>query len=156
MGGEIAPSKYPFGHWISIELTIFALRVLHDIPTPFAVLDNGMTGSAVEAAPCLLHKDTVRTRFDRDTFHRFLLSFYKYTGHLQSLYQATELSPGEGTSLTILRGGIAVVVNCQQTGRALARHSRGTNVDYGGKTIIASASEDKDFPTVSDNERPLF
>ena len=30
------------------------------------------------------------------------------------------------------------------------------NVDYGGKTILASADEDKDFPTDSDNERPLF
>jgi hypothetical protein len=79
-----------------------------------------------------------------------------YAGHLQSLYQATELSPSEGASLTILRGGIAVVVNCQQTGKALAGHSRGTNVGYGGKTIIASAGEGKDFPTVSDNERPLF
>jgi hypothetical protein len=76
MGGEIAPSKHPFGRWIGIELTIFALRVLHDIPTPFAAFDNGMTGSTVEAAACLLHKDTVYTRFDRETFHRFALSFF--------------------------------------------------------------------------------
>ncbi len=49
-----------------------------------------------------------------------------------------------------------MVMNCQQTGRTLARPYRGTNADYGGKTIIACASEDKYFPTVSDNERPLF
>jgi len=73
-----------------------------------------------------------------------------------SLCSATELSPSEGTSLTILKGGIAVVVNYQPTGKALARHSRGINVDYGGKTIITSPEEDKDFPTGSDNERPLF
>ena len=30
------------------------------------------------------------------------------------------------------------------------------HVDYGGKTILISAEEDKDFPTGSDNERPLF
>ena len=71
MGGEIAPSEDPFGGWISVELAIFALRVLHDIPTPFAALDNGMTGSAVEAAARLFHKETVHTRFDRNTFHRF-------------------------------------------------------------------------------------
>ena len=71
MSGEIAPSKDPFGGWISVELAIFALRVLHDIPTPFAVLNNGMTGSAVEAAARLFHKETVQTRFDRYTFHRF-------------------------------------------------------------------------------------
>ena len=79
-----------------------------------------------------------------------------YDGHLTSLHQATELSPSEGTSLTILKGGIAVVVNFQSTGKALARHSRGMYVDYGGKTIITSAEEDKAFPTGSDNERPLF
>ena len=79
-----------------------------------------------------------------------------YDGHLTSLHQATELSPSEGTSLTILKGGIAVVVNYQSTGKALARHSRGLNVDDGGKTILTSAEEDKDFPTGSDNERPLF
>ena len=76
MGGEIAPSKDPFGCWISVELAIFALRVLHNIPTPFAALDNGMTGSAVKAAARLFHKETVRTWFDRHTFHRFALSFY--------------------------------------------------------------------------------
>jgi hypothetical protein len=79
-----------------------------------------------------------------------------YDGHLTSLLQTTELSPSEGTSLTILKGGIAVVVNYQSTGKALARHSRGMNVDYGGKTILTSAAEDKGFPTGSDNERPLF
>ena len=79
-----------------------------------------------------------------------------YSGHLTSLHQATELSPSEGTSLTILKGRIAVVVNCQSTGKALARHSRGMNVDYGGKTILTSTEEDKDFPIDSDNERPLF
>ena len=76
MSGEIAPSKDPFGGWISVELAIFALRVLHDIPTPFAALNNGMTGSAVEAAARLFHKETVHTRFDRHTFHRFALPFY--------------------------------------------------------------------------------
>jgi hypothetical protein len=76
MGGEIAPSKHPFGRWIGIELTIFALCVLHDIPTPFAAFDNGMTGSSVKAATCLLHKSTVYTRFNRETFHRFSLSFF--------------------------------------------------------------------------------
>jgi len=76
MGGEIAPSEDPFGCWISVELAIFALRVLHNIPTPFAVLDNGMTGSSVEAAACLFHKETIYTRFDRNTFHRFALPFY--------------------------------------------------------------------------------
>ena len=79
-----------------------------------------------------------------------------YDGHLTSLHQATELSPSEGTSLTILKGGIAVVVNYQSTGKALARHSRGMYVDYEGKTILTSAEEDKAFPTGSDNERPLF
>ena len=76
MGGEIAPSREPFGRWISVELAIFALRILHDIPTPFAGLDNRMTGSPVEAAACLFHKDTVRARFNRDTFHRFSIPFY--------------------------------------------------------------------------------
>jgi hypothetical protein len=51
-----------------------------------------------------------------------------YDGHLTSLHQATELSPSEGTALTILKGGIAVVVNYQATGKALARHSRGMYV----------------------------
>ena len=73
-----------------------------------------------------------------------------------SLCQATELSPSEGTSLTILKGRIAVVVYYQPTGKALARHFRGMNIGYGGKTILTSAAEDKDFPTGSDNERPLF
>jgi hypothetical protein len=79
-----------------------------------------------------------------------------YDEHLISLHQATEPFPSEGTSLTILKGGIAVVVSYQSTGKALARHSRGMYVDYGGKTIITSAKEDKAFPTGSDNERPLF
>ena len=79
-----------------------------------------------------------------------------YEGHLTSLHQTTELSPSEGTSLTILTGGIAVVVNYQSTGKALARHSRGINVSYGDKAVITSAEEDKDFPTGSDDERPLF
>jgi hypothetical protein len=86
MGGEIAPSKHPFRRWISIELTVIALRVLHDIPTPYAVLDNRMTGSAVEAATCLLHKDTVRTRFDRDTFHRFALPFLESPRHINKAF----------------------------------------------------------------------
>jgi len=76
MGGEIAPAKDPFGRWIGVELAIFALPILHDIPTPFAALDNGMTGSPVEAAACLFHKDTICTRFNRDTFHRFSIPFY--------------------------------------------------------------------------------
>ena len=76
MGGEIAPSKDPFGRWIGVELAIFALPMLHDIPTPFAGIDNGMTGSPVEAAACLFHKDTIRTWFNRDTFHRFSILFY--------------------------------------------------------------------------------
>ena len=76
MGGEIAPSEDPFGCWISVELAIFALRVLYDIPTPFTALDDGMTGTSVEAAARLFHKETVHTRFDRHTFHRFTLPFY--------------------------------------------------------------------------------
>jgi hypothetical protein len=101
MRGEIAPAKDPFGCWISVELAIFALRVPHDISTPFAALNNGMTGSPVEAAAGLFHEETIHTRFDRDTFHRCSLPFL-YNGHLTSLDQATELSPGEGTSLTTL------------------------------------------------------
>ena len=76
MGGEIAPAKDPFGRWIGVELAILALPILHDIPTPFAGIDNGMTGSPVEAAACLFHKDTIRTWFNRDTFHRFSTPFY--------------------------------------------------------------------------------
>jgi hypothetical protein len=76
VGGEIAPSKHPFGRWIGIELTVFALPILHDISTPFAAFDDGVTGSAVEATTCLLHKNTVDTRFNRDTFHRCSLSFF--------------------------------------------------------------------------------
>jgi hypothetical protein len=75
MRGKIAPSKDPFGGWISVELAIFALRVLHNIPTPFALLNNGMTGPSVEAAARLFHKETIHTRFDRHTFHRFALPF---------------------------------------------------------------------------------
>jgi hypothetical protein len=41
-----------------------------------------------------------------------------YEGHLTSLHQVTELSPSEDTSLTILKGGIAVVVHYQPTGKA--------------------------------------
>ena len=81
VGGEIAPSKNPFGRWISIELAIFALSILHDIPATFTGIDNGMTGSPVEAAAGLFHKETVHTRFDRDTLHRFALPFL-YDGHL--------------------------------------------------------------------------
>ena len=78
-----------------------------------------------------------------------------YDGHLRSLHQATELSSSEGASLTGLKGGIAVVVNYQPTGKALARHSRDMNVEYKQKIIRNYAKEDKDFPTGSDNERPL-
>ena len=77
MGGEIAPPKDPFGCWIRVELAILALRVLHDIPTPFAVLNNGMAGTPIEAAARLFHKETVHTRFDRHAFHRLALSFYR-------------------------------------------------------------------------------
>ena len=76
MGGKIAPSKEPFGRWISVELAISALLILHDIPTPCAGIDNGMTGAPVEAAACLFHKDTVRTWFNRNAFHRFSIPFY--------------------------------------------------------------------------------
>ena len=76
MGGEIAPAKDPFGRWIGVELAIAALLILHDIPTPLAGIDNGMTGSPIEAAAGLFHKDTMRTRFNRDTFHRFSILFY--------------------------------------------------------------------------------
>jgi hypothetical protein len=34
-----------------------------------------MTGSSIEAATRLFHKETVRTRFDRNTFHRLALPF---------------------------------------------------------------------------------
>jgi hypothetical protein len=68
-----------------------------------------------------------------------------YDGHLRSLHQATELSSSEGASLTILKGGIAVVVNYQSTGKALARHSRGMNVEYKHKIIRDFAQEDKGF-----------
>jgi hypothetical protein len=76
MGGKITPPEDPFGGWISVELAIIALRVLHDIPAPFTGFNNGMTGSSIEAAARLFHKQTVRTRFDRHTFHRFALPFY--------------------------------------------------------------------------------
>jgi hypothetical protein len=155
MGGKIAPSEDPFGGWISVELAIIALRVLHDIPASFAGFNNGMTGPSIEAAARLFHKQTVRTRLDRHTFHRFALPFL-YDGHLRSLHQATELSSSEGASLTVLKGGIAVVVNYQSTGKALARHSRGMNVEYKHIIIRNYAKEDKDFPSGLDNERPLF
>lgn len=47
------------------------------------------------------------------------------------------------------------MVNCQHAGKISARHSRGTQVDYGGKTIVTSSAEDKDFLTVSDDEGSL-
>jgi hypothetical protein len=47
-------------------------------------------------------------------------------------------------------------VNYQSTGKALARHSRGMNVEYKHIIIRNYAEEDKDFPTGSDDERPLF
>jgi hypothetical protein len=76
MSRKIAPPEDPFGCWISVELAIFALGVLYDIPTPLAGLNNGMAGSPIEAAARLFHKETVRTRFNRHAFHRFALSFY--------------------------------------------------------------------------------
>ena len=36
MGGEIAPPKDPFRRWISVDLAILAIVVLHDVATPFA------------------------------------------------------------------------------------------------------------------------
>src|SRR2546426_11680795 len=75
MGGKIAPPKGPFRRWISIDLAILAIVVLHDVPTPFAALDNRTTGSPIEATARLFHKSAVRTRFNRDTFHRFVWSF---------------------------------------------------------------------------------
>ena len=36
MGGEIAPPKDPFRRWISVDLAILAIVMLHDVPTPFA------------------------------------------------------------------------------------------------------------------------
>jgi hypothetical protein len=71
MRSKITPSEDPFGGWISVELAIITLRILHDIPTPFTGFNNGMTGSSIEAAARLFHKHTVRTRFNRHTFHRF-------------------------------------------------------------------------------------
>src|SRR5215471_2406649 len=75
MGGEIASPKDPFRRWISIDLAILAIVMLHDVPTPFAGLDNRTTGSPIEATARLFHKSAVRTRFNRDTFHRFAQSF---------------------------------------------------------------------------------
>ena len=75
MRGEIAPSKDPFRRRISVDLAILATVVLHDVPTPFAALNDGTTGSSIEATARLFHKDAVQTRFDRDTFHRFVRSF---------------------------------------------------------------------------------
>ena len=75
MRGEIAPPKDPFRGWISVDLAILAVVVLHDVPTPFAALNDGTTGSSVEATARLFHKDAVHTRLNRDTFHRFVRSF---------------------------------------------------------------------------------
>jgi len=75
MGSKIAPPQDPFRPWISVDLAILAIVVLHDVPTPFAGLDNRTTGSSVEATARLFHKSAVRTRFNRDTFHRFAQSF---------------------------------------------------------------------------------
>ena len=36
MGGEIAPPKDPFRRWISVDLAILAIVVLHDVATPYA------------------------------------------------------------------------------------------------------------------------
>ena len=75
MRGEIAPSKDPFRRWISVDLAILAVVVLHGVPTPFAGLNDGTTGSAIEATARLFHKDAVQTRLNRDTLHRFVRSF---------------------------------------------------------------------------------
>src|SRR5262249_57081869 len=75
MGRKIAPPKDPFRRWISVDLAILAVVVLHDVPTPFARFDNGTAGSPIEATTRLFHKEAVHTRFNRDTFHRFAGSF---------------------------------------------------------------------------------
>src|SRR5215831_9046540 len=75
MGGEIAPPKDPFRRWISIDLAILTMIMLNDVPTSFACLDYRTTGPPIEATACLFHKNTVRTRFNGDTFHRFASSF---------------------------------------------------------------------------------
>ena len=46
-------------------------------------------------------------------------------------------------------------MNCQHAGKTSARHSQGMNVDDGGKTIVISSGENKDFLTVSYDECPL-
>jgi len=95
MGSEITPPKDPLRRWISIDLAILAVVMLHDVPTPCAGLDNGTTGSPIEATARLFHKDAVRTRFNGDTFHRCARSFLLDDGHRRRLYQAAALSPGE-------------------------------------------------------------
>jgi hypothetical protein len=79
MRGEIAPSKDPFRRWIRVDLAILAIVVLYDVPTPFTRLDNGTTGSSIEATACFFHKNAVHTRFNRDTFHCFVWSFLCWT-----------------------------------------------------------------------------
>jgi hypothetical protein len=155
MGGEITPSKDPFRRWIGVELAIFTLLILHHIPTPFAGIDNRMTGSTVEAAASFFHKQTICTRFDRDTFHRFSIPFYAAWTPIKPLPGNRKVPWRKPFAHTPQRR-IAVVVNCQQTSKALARHSRGTNADDKGNTIIASAWEDKNFPIISDDKCLFF
>ena len=103
MGSEIAPPKDPFRRWISVDLAILAMLVLHDVAAPFTGLDNGATGTAIEATACLFHKDTVCTWFNRDTFHRLCRPFLWISDTNAASPRQHALSPGAGFSLTILR-----------------------------------------------------
>ena len=103
MGGKIAPPKGPFRRWISIDLAILAIVVLHDVPTPFAALDNRTTGSPIEATARLFHKSAVRTRFNRDTFHRFVWSFLSLLDTDVASTRQPHWFPGGGSSLTAFR-----------------------------------------------------
>ena len=103
MGGEIAPPQDPFRRWISIDLAILAIVVLDDVPTPFAGLDNGTTGSPIEATARLFHKSTVRTWFNRNTFHRFVWSFLSILDTDVTSTRQPHWSHGGGFSLTALR-----------------------------------------------------
>ena len=75
MGGEITPPEDPFRRWISVDPAVSAVILFQDVATPFAGLDNRTTGSTIKATAGLFHKDAVRTRFNRDTFHCFARSF---------------------------------------------------------------------------------
>ena len=155
MGGEIAPSKDPFGRWVGVELAIAALLIHHHISTPFTGLDNRMTGAAVKAAASFFHEEAICTWFDRNTFHYFSIPFYALWTPIKPLPGHRKVPWRKHFAHTPQRR-IAVVVNCQQTSKTLARHSRGTNADDKGNTIITSAWEDKDFPAISDDECLFF